>query len=129
MRAYNAGNKRNKRINRFLKGIGSLSLSSRILEGGVVKKKGNTITLKNGGFGCRPLVWRLADVLNNRSIILSANPKRNPYGISNAKDYLKEVKSMDVNRKVASKWLNDYETGSNNRYKVYCWVKNKSVTI
>lgn len=125
MRAYNAGNKRNKRINKFLKGIGSISLNSRILKDGVVKKRGNELKSKLCGFGARPLVWKLADVLNNRGIILSANLKRNPYGISNAQEYLREVKSMDVSRKTASKWLNDYETGSNNRYKVYCWVKSK----
>lgn len=126
MKAFNSGNRKSKLIVRFLKGVGSVSLTSPILDNGISKKKDNRMSLKRAGFGCRPLVWKLADFIGNRGIILNISMKRSPYGISNAQAYLKEVQSMEVSRKVASKWLNDYETGSGNRYKVYCWVSRKN---
>lgn len=126
MKAFNSGNNKSKLIVRFLKGVGSVSLTSPILDNGIAKKKDNGMSLKRAGFGCRPLVWKLADFIGNRGIILNISMKRSPYGISNAQAYLKEMQSMEVSRKVASKWLNDYETGSGNRYKVYCWVSRKN---
>lgn len=126
MKAFNSGNRKSKLIVRFLKGVGSVSLTSPMLDNGIAKKKGNGMSLKRAGFGCRPLVWKLADFIGNRGIILNISMKRSPYGISNAQAYLKEMQSMEVSRKVASKWLNDYETGSGNRYKVYCWVSRKN---
>lgn len=126
MKAFNSGNNKSKLIVRFLKGVGSVSLTSPMLDNGIAKKKDNGISLKRAGFGCRPLVWKLADFIGNRGIILNAGMKRSPYGISNAQAYLKEMQSMEVSRKVASKWLNDYETGNGNRYKVYCWVSRKN---
>ena len=126
MKAFNSGNRKNKLIVRFLKGVGSVSLTSPMLDNGIAKKKCNGMSLKRAGFGCRPLVWKLADFIGNRGIILNISMKRSPYGISNAQAYLKEVQSMEVSRKVASKWLNDYETGNGNRYKVYCWVSRKN---
>ena len=126
MKAFNSGNRKNKLIVRFLKGVGSVSLTSPMLDNGIAKKKGNGMSFKRAGFGCRPLVWKLADFIGNRGIILNISMKRSPYGISNAQAYLKEVQSMEVSRKVASKWLNDYETGNGNRYKVYCWVSRKN---
>lgn len=101
-------------------------MTSPILDNGIAKKKDNRMSLKRAGFGCRPLVWKLADFIGNRGIILGTSMKRSPYGISNAQAYLKEVQSMEVSRKVASKWLNDYETGNGNRYKVYCWILRKN---
>lgn len=126
MKAFNSGNRKSKLIVRFLKGVGSVSLTSPMLDNGIAKKKGNGMSLKRAGFGCRPLVWKLADFIGNRGIILNISMKRSPYGISNAQAYLKEMQSMEVSRKVASKWLNDYETGNGNRYKVYCWVSRKN---
>lgn len=126
MKAFNSRNRKSKLIVRFLKGVGSVSLTSPMLDNGIAKKKGNGMSLKRAGFGCRPLVWKLADFIGNRGIILNISMKRSPYGISNAQAYLKEMQSMEVSRKVASKWLNDYETGSGNRYKVYCWVSRKN---
>ena len=127
MKAFNSGNRKSKLIVRFLKGVGSVSLTSPMLDkNGVAKKKDNRMSLKRAGFGCRPLVWKLADFIGNRGIILNISMKRSPYGISNAQAYLKEVQSMEVSRKVASKWLNDYETGNGNRYKVYCWILRKN---
>lgn len=126
MKAFNSGNRKSKLIVRFLKGVGSVSLTSSILDNGIAKKKGNGMSLKRAGFGCRPLVWKLADFIGNRGIILDISMKRSPYGISNAQAYLKEVQSMEVSRKTASKWLNDYETGNGNRHKVYCWVSRKN---
>lgn len=126
MKAFNSGNKKSKLIVRFLKGVGSISLTSPMLDNGIAKKKGNGMSLKRAGFGCRPLVWKLADFLGDKGIILNISMKRSPYGISNAQAYLKEVQSMEVSRKTASKWLNDYETGNGNRYKVYCWVSRKN---
>lgn len=126
MKAFNSGNRKNKLIVRFLKGVGSVSLTSPILDNGIAKKKDNGMSLKRAGFGCRPLVWKLADFLGNKGIILNISMKRSPYGISNAQAYLKEVQSMEVSRKTASKWLNDYETGNGNRYKVYCWILRKN---
>lgn len=126
MKAFNSRNRKSKLIVRFLKGVGSVSLTSPMLDNGIAKKKDNGMSLKRAGFGCRPLVWKLADFIGNRGIILNISMKRSPYGISNAQAYLKEMQSMEVSRKVASKWLNDYETGSGNRYKVYCWVSRKN---
>ncbi|MEE0137637.1 hypothetical protein [Fusobacterium ulcerans] len=126
MKAFNSGNRKSKLIVRFLKGVGSVSLTSPMLDNGIAKKKDNGMSLKRAGFGCRPLVWKLADFIGNRGIILNISMKRSPYGISNAQAYLKEMQSMEVSRKVASKWLNDYETGNGNRYKVYCWVSRKN---
>lgn len=126
MKAFNSGNRKSKLIVRFLKGVGSISLTSPMLDNGIAKKKDNGMSLKRAGFGCRPLVWKLADFIGDRSITLNSNIKRKIYGITNAKEYLKEVQSMEVSRKVASKWLNDYETGNGNRYKVYCWVSRKN---
>lgn len=126
MKAFNSRNRKSKLIVRFLKGVGSVSLTSPMLDNGIAKKKDNGMSLKRAGFGCRPLVWKLADFIGNRGIILNISMKRSPYGISNAQAYLKEVQSMEVSRKVASKWLNDYETGNGNRYKVYCWVSRKN---
>lgn len=126
MKAFNSGNRKSKLIARFLKGVGSVSLTSPMLDNGIAKKKDNGMSLKRAGFGCRPLVWKLADFIGNRGIILNISMKRSPYGISNAQAYLKEMQSMEVSRKVASKWLNDYETGNGNRYKVYCWVSRKN---
>lgn len=126
MKSFNSGNRKSKLIVRFLKGVGSVSLTSPILDSGIAKKKDNGMSLKRAGFGCRPLVWKLADFIGNRGIILNIGMKRSPYGISNAQAYLKEMQSMEVSRKVASKWLNDYETGNGNRYKVYCWVSRKN---
>lgn len=126
MKAFNSRNRKSKLIVRFLKGVGSVSLTSPILDNGIAKKIGNKLSLKRHGFGCRPLVWKLADFIGNRGIILNISMKRSPYGISNAQAYLKEMQSMEVSRKVASKWLNDYETGSGNRYKVYCWILRKN---
>lgn len=126
MKAFNSGNRKSKLIVRFLKGVGSVSLTSPMLDNGIAKKKDNGMSLKRAGFGCRPLVWKLAVFIGNRGIILNISMKRSPYGISNAQAYLKEMQSMEVSRKVASKWLNDYETGNGNRYKVYCWVSRKN---
>lgn len=126
MKAFNSRNRKSKLIVRFLKGVGSVSLTSPMLDNGIAKKKDNRMSLKRAGFGCRPLVWKLADFIGNRGIILGTSMKRSPYGISNAQAYLKEVQSMEVSRKVASKWLNDYETGNGNRYKVYCWILRKN---
>ena len=126
MKSFNSGNRKSKLIVRFLKGVGSVSLTSPMLDNGIAKKKDNGMSLKRAGFGCRPLVWKLADFIGNRGIILNIGMKRSPYGISNAQAYLKEMQSMEVSRKVASKWLNDYETGNGNRYKVYCWVSRKN---
>lgn len=126
MKAFNSGNRKSKLIVRFLKGVGSISLTSPILDNGIAKKIGNKLSLKRAGFGCRPLVWKLADFIGNRGIILDGSMKRSPYGISNAQAYLKEVQSMEVSRKTASKWLNDYETGNSNKYKVYCWISGKN---
>jgi hypothetical protein len=126
MKAFNSRNRKSKLIVRFLKGVGSVSLTSPMLDNGIAKKKDNGMSLKRAGFGCRPLVWKLADFIGNRGIILNISMKRSPYGISNAQAYLKEMQSMEVSRKVASKWLNDYETGNGNRYKVYCWVSRKN---
>ena len=126
MKAFNSRNRKSKLIVRFLKGVGSVSLTSPMLDNGIAKKKDNGMSLKRAGLGCRPLVWKLADFIGNRGIILNISMKRSPYGISNAQAYLKEVQSMEVSRKVASKWLNDYETGNGNRYKVYCWVSRKN---
>ena len=126
MKAFNSGNRKSKLIVRFLKDVGSVSLTSPMLDNGIAKKKDNGMSLKRAGFGCRPLVWKLADFIGNRGIILNISMKRSPYGISNAQAYLKEMQSMEVSRKVASKWLNDYETGNGNRYKVYCWVSRKN---
>lgn len=123
MKAFNSGNKKSKLIVRFLKGVGSISLTSPILDDGIAKKKGNGISLKRAGFGGRPLVWKLADWLNNRSIILSVDMKRSPMGITNAQKYVKEVLNLDFTRKQTSEWLNDYETGNSNRYRVYSWVQ------
>lgn len=126
MKAYNAGNKKGKDIKRFLKGVGSLSLSSDFVEAGIAKKKNAGMSLKKDGLCCRPLVWKLADVIGNIGIILSADMRRSPIGITNARVYLKEVQSMEVSRKVASQWLNDGIEGNGNRYRVYRWVeKNK----
>lgn len=126
MKAFNSGNKKNKQINRFLKGIGSVSLTSPMLDNGIAKKKGNGMSMKNAGFGCRPLVWKIADFIGDRSITLNSNIKRKIYGITNAKEYLKEVQSMDLERKVVSQWLNDIVNGNSNRYKVYCWILRKN---
>lgn len=127
MKAFNSGNRKSKLIVRFLKGVGSVSLASPFLDkNGVAKKIGNKLSLKRHGFGCRPLVWKIADFIGDRSITLNSNIKRKIYGITNAKEYLKEVQSMEVSRKVASKLLNDYETGNGNRYKVYCWILRKN---
>ena len=126
MKAFNSRNRKSKLIVRFLKGVGSVSSTSPMLDNGIAKKKDNGMSLKRAGFGCRPLVWKLADFIGNRGIILNISMKRSPYGISNAQAYLKEMQSMEVSRKVASKWLNDYETGNGNRYKVYCWVSRKN---
>lgn len=127
MKAFNSRNRKSKLIVRFLKGVGSVSLASPFLDkNGVAKKIGNKLSLKRHGFGCRPLVWKLADFIGNRGIILNISMKRSLYGISNAQAYLKEMQNMEVSRKVASKWLNDYETGSGNRYKVYCWILRKN---
>jgi len=126
MKAFNSRNRKSKLIVRFLKDVGSVSLTSPMLDNGIAKKKDNGMSLKRAGFGCRPLVWKLADFIGNRGIILNISMKRSPYGISNAQAYLKEMQSMEVSRKVASKWLNDYETGNGNRYKVYCWVSRKN---
>lgn len=124
MKAFNSGNRKSKLIVRFLKGVGSVSLASPLLDkNGVVKKIDNELSLKRHGFGCRPLVWKVADFIGDRSIILNSNPKRKIYGITNAKEYLKEVQSMDLERKAVSQWLNDIVNGSINKYKVYCWVK------
>lgn len=126
MKAFNSRNRKSKLIVRFLKGVGSVSLTSPMLDNGIAKKKDNGMSLKRAGFGCRPLVWKLADFLGNRGVILNIGMKRSPCGISNAQVYLKEVQSMEVSRKVASKWLNDYETGNGNRYKVYSWISEKN---
>ncbi|WP_338948081.1 hypothetical protein [Fusobacterium varium] len=126
MKAFNSGNRKNKLIVRFLKGVGSVSLSRLGLDNGIAKKKGNKMSLKRGGFGCRPLIWKVADFISNRSIILNSNMKRKIYGITNAKEYLKEVQSMDLERKVVSQWLNDIVNGNSNRYKVYCWLLRKN---
>ena len=124
MKAYNSGKRKSKLIVRFLKGVGSVSLASPLLDkNGVAKKIGNKFSLKRHGFGCRPLVWKVADFIGDRSIILNSNPKRKIYGITNAKEYLKEVQSMDLERKAVSQWLNDIVNGNSNKYKVYCWVK------
>lgn len=120
MKAFNSRNRKSKLIVRFLKGVGSVSLTSPMLDNGIAKKKDNGMSLKRAGFGCRPLVWKLADFIGNRGIILNISMKRSPYGISNAQAYLKEMQSMEVSRKVASKWLNDIVNGNSNRYKVYC---------
>lgn len=127
MKAFNSGNRKNKIIVRFLKGVGSVSLASPFLDkNGVAKKIGNKLSLKRHGFGCRPLVWKIADFIGDRNIILNSNMKRKIYGITNVKEYLKEVQSMEVSRKVASQWLNDGIKGNRNRYRVYSWVaKNK----
>lgn len=126
MKAFNSGNRKSKLIVRFLKGVGSVSLTSPMLDNGIAKKKGNGMSLKRAGFGCRPLVWKLADFIGDRSITLNSNIKRKIYGITNAKEYLKEVQSMDLERKVVSQWLNDIVNGNSNRYKVYCWVSRKN---
>lgn len=126
MKAFNSGNRKSKLIVRFLKGVGSISLTSPMLDNGIAKKKDNGMSLKRAGFGCRPLVWKLADFIGNRGIILNVGMKRSPYGITNAQEYLKEVQSMEVSRKVASKWLNYIENASSNRYKVYCWCSKKN---
>lgn len=102
MKAFNSGNRKSKLIVRFLKGVGSVSLTSPMLDNGIAKKKGNGMSLKRAGFGCRPLVWKLADFIGDRSITLNSNIKRKIYGITNAKEYLKEVQSMDLERKVVS---------------------------
>lgn len=126
MKAFNSGNRKSKLIVRFLKGVGSVSLTSPMLDNGIAKKKGNGMSLKRAGFGCRPLVWKLADFIGDRSITLNSNIKRKIYGITNAKEYLKEVQSMDLERKVVSQWLNDIVNGNSNRYKVYCWILRKN---
>lgn len=127
MKAFNSGNRKSKLIVRFLKGVGSVSLTSPFLDkNGVAKKIGNKLSLKRHGFGCRPLVWKLADFIGNRGIILNISMKRSLYGISNAQAYLKEMQNMEVSRKVASKWLNDIVNGNSNRYKVYCWILRKN---
>lgn len=126
MKAFNTGNRKSKLIVRFLKGVGSVSLTSPILDNGVAKKIGNKLSLKRHGFGCRPLVWKIADFIGDRSITLNSNIKRKIYGITNAKEYLKEVQSMDLERKVVSQWLNDIVNGNSNRYKVYCWILRKN---
>lgn len=123
MKAFNSGNRKNKLIVRFLKGVGSVSLTSPMLDNGIAKKKGNGMSLKRAGFGCRPLVWKIAGFLGNRGIILNVGMKRSPYGITNAQEYVKEVLNLDFTRKQTSEWLNDYETGNSNRYRVYNWVK------
>ncbi|WP_373079156.1 hypothetical protein [Fusobacterium varium] len=123
MKAFNSGNKKNKQINRFLKGIGSVSLTSPMLDNGIAKKKGSGMSMKNAGFGCRPLVWKLADFIGNRGIILKVGMKRSPYGITNAQEYVREVLNLNLTRKQTSEWLNDYETGNSNRYRVYSWVQ------
>lgn len=126
MKKFNSGNRKSKLIVRFLKGVGSVSLASPLLdENGVAKKIDDELSLKRAGFGCRPLIWKIDDFIGDRSIFLNSNPKRKIYGITNAKEYLKEVQSMDLERKVVSQWLNDIVNGSSNKYKVYCWVKNK----
>lgn len=126
MKAFNSGNNKSKLIVRFLKGVGSVSLTSPMLDNGIAKKKDNGISLKRAGFGCRPLVWKIADFIGDRSITLNSNIKRKIYGITNAKEYLKEVQSMDLERKVVSQWLNDIVNGNSNRYKVYCWILRKN---
>ena len=126
MKAFNSRNRKSKLIIRFLKGVGSVSLTSPMLDNGIAKKKGNGMSLKRAGFGCRPLVWKLADFIGDRSITLNSNIKRKIYGITNAKEYLKEVQSMDLERKVVSQWLNDIVNGNSNRYKVYCWILRKN---
>ncbi|MEE0139781.1 hypothetical protein [Fusobacterium ulcerans] len=127
MKAFNSGNRKSKLIVRFLKGVGSVSLESPFLDkNGVAKKIGNKLSLKRHGFGCRPLVWKIADFIGDRSITLNSNIKRKIYGITNAKEYLKEVQSMDLERKVVSQWLNDIVNGNSNRYKVYCWILRKN---
>ncbi|WP_306583743.1 hypothetical protein [Fusobacterium ulcerans] len=126
MKAFNSGNRKSKLIVSFLKGVGSVSLTSPMLDNGIAKKKGNGMSLKRAGFGCRPLVWKLADFIGDRSITLNSNIKRKIYGITNAKEYLKEVQSMDLERKVVSQWLNDIVNGNSNRYKVYCWILRKN---
>lgn len=126
MKAFNSRNRKSKLIVRFLKGVGSVSLTSPILDNGIAKKKDNRMSLKRAGFGCRPLVWKLADFIGDRSITLNSNIKRKIYGITNAKEYLKEVQSMDLERKVVSQWLNDIVNGNSNRYKVYCWILRKN---
>ena len=126
MKAFNSRNRKSKLIVRFLKGVGSVSLTSPMLDNGIAKKKDNGMSLKRAGFGCRPLVWKLADFIGDRSITLNSNIKRKIYGITNAKEYLKEVQSMDLERKVVSQWLNDIVNGNSNRYKVYCWILRKN---
>ena len=127
MKAFNSGNRKNKLIVRFLKGVGSVSLASPLLDkNGVAKKIGNKLSLKRHGFGCRPLVWKVADFIGDRSIILNSNMKRKIYGITNAKEYLKEVQSMDLERKAVSQWLNDIVNGSINKHKVCCWLLRKN---
>lgn len=126
MKAFNSGNRKSKLIVRFLKGVGSVSLTSPMLDNGIAKKKDNGMSLKRHGFGCRPLVWKIADFIGDRSITLNSNIKRKIYGITNAKEYLKEVQSMDLERKVVSQWLNDIVNGNSNRYKVYCWILRKN---
>lgn len=127
MKAFNSRNRKSKLIVRFLKGVGSVSLTSPMLDkNGVAKKIGNKLSLKRHGFGCRPLVWKIADFIGDRSITLNSNIKRKIYGITNAKEYLKEVQSMDLERKVVSQWLNDIVNGNSNRYKVYCWILRKN---
>lgn len=123
MKAFNSGNRKNKLIVRFLKGVGSVSLTSPMLDNGIAKKKGNKLSLKRHGFGCRPLVWKIADFIGNRGIILKVGMKRSPYGITNAQEYVREVLNLNLTRKQTSEWLNDYETGNSNRYRVYSWVQ------
>ena len=52
MKAFNSGNRKSKLIVRFLKGVGSVSLTSPMLDkNGVAKKIGNKLSLKRHGFG------------------------------------------------------------------------------
>lgn len=119
MKAYNSGKRKSKLIVRFLKGVGSVSLASPLLDkNGVAKKKGNELSLKRAGFGCRPLVWKVADWLENTSIILKTGKKRRTIlGISNAQFYLLETTGKTYSRKQVSEWLKS----SVNKYKVYSY--------
>lgn len=77
MRAYNSGKRKTKLILRFLKGNLSISLTNgTILKNGVAKKKDNKVSLKKAGFGCRPLIWRLSDWLENASVTLKTGKKK-----------------------------------------------------
>lgn len=119
MKAYNSGKRKSKLIVRFLKGVGSVSLASPLLDkNGVAKKKGNELSLKRAGFGCRPLVWKVANWLENASIILKTGKKRRTIlGISNAQFYLLETTGKTYSRKQVSEWLKS----SVNKYKVYSY--------